>query len=81
MSNISIELPDDLYQFVEAKVQLGQFSNANEYIVALVDAASRQKSEIEMALLEGLRSGPAEEWTSEEWDAIKQRVTQRHQES
>lgn len=79
MSSIPLELPDHLHQFVEAKVQRGEFASANEYIVALVDAARNKRSEIEAALLEGLRSGPAEEWTSEEWSAIKQRVIQRHQ--
>jgi antitoxin ParD1/3/4 len=81
MSTIPLELPDDLRQFVEAKVQSGQFASANEYIVALVDAARSKRSEIEAALLEGLQSGPAEEWTNQEWADIKQRVIQRHQES
>ena len=81
MSTIPLELPDDLRQFVEAKVQCGQFGSANEYIVALVDAARSKRSEIEAALLEGLQSGPAEEWTSQEWADIKQRVIQRHPES
>ncbi len=80
MSTIPLELPDDLLQFVEAKVQQGQFASANDYIVALVDAARSKRSEIESALLEGLQSGPAEEWTTQEWADIKQRVIQRHQE-
>ena len=79
MPAIPVELPDDLQEFVEASVQRGRFANANDYIVALVDAARQKRSEIEAALLEGLRSGPAEEWTSEEWTAIRQRVIQRHQ--
>ena len=79
MSTIPVELPDDLHEFVEAKVQCGQFTNANEYIVALVNAARRKRSEIEAALIEGLESGPAEEWTSQEWADIKQRVVERHQ--
>jgi antitoxin ParD1/3/4 len=79
MSTIPLELPEDLRRFVEAKVQRGQFASANEYIVALVDAARSKRSEIEAALLEGLRSGPAEEWTSQEWAEIKQRVIGRQQ--
>ncbi len=66
MSTIPLDLPDDLQQFIEAKVQRGQFANANEYIVALVDVARHKRSEIEAALIEGLQSGPAEEWTSQE---------------
>ena len=80
MSPIPVELPDDLQQFVEAKVQRGQFASASHYIVALVDAARRKRSDIEAALIEGLQSGPAEEWMSQEWADMKQRVIERHQE-
>ncbi len=80
MSTIPVELPDELHRFIEAKVQRGQFTSANEYIVALVDAARRKRSEIEAALIEGLDSGAAEEWTSQEWADIRQRVIRRHQE-
>ena len=80
MSTIPVELPDDLRRFIEAKVQHGHFTSVNEYIVALVDAARRKRSEIETALIEGLDSGPPEEWTSQEWADIKQRVIRRHQE-
>jgi putative addiction module CopG family antidote len=75
---IPVELPDELHEFVQSKVQRGQFASANEYIVALIGAARSKRSDIESALLEGLRSGPAEEWTSQEWAEIKQRVIERH---
>lgn len=80
MTSIPVDLPADLQEFVQATVSRGQFSSANEYIVALVDAARNKRSEIEIALMEGLKSGPAEEWTSQEWSDIKQRVIQRSQE-
>ncbi len=81
MTTIPVELPEDLQEFVEASVQRGSFGSANEYIVALIDAARNKRSEIEAALIEGLQSGPAEEWTSQEWSEIKQRVIERGQES
>ena len=80
MSTIPVELPDELQQFVESKVQHGQFASVNDYIVALVNAARSKRSELEAAMIEGLQSGPAEEWTSQEWAEIKQRVIGRHQE-
>lgn len=79
MSSIPVNLPQDLREFVETKVKSGQFANAGEYIVALVDIARRKKSDIEAALIEGLESSPAEPWTSQEWQDIKQRVVDRHQ--
>ena len=79
MSTIAVELPRDLQDFLEATVRQGRFSNVSEYIVALVDAARKKRSEIEAALIDGLQSGPAEEWTSDEWQEIRQRVIARHQ--
>ena len=80
MATIPLELPNELQTFVDARIQTGQFASANEYIVALIGAARRGRSSIEAALVEGLESGPAEEWTSQEWLEIRQRVIQRHQE-
>ncbi|MEI8372638.1 MAG: hypothetical protein WCJ35_07370 [Planctomycetota bacterium] len=79
MATIPLELPSDLQNFVDAKIQSGQFANTGEYIVALVDAARRSRSLIETTLMKGLESGPAVEWTSQEWLEIRQRVIQRHQ--
>ena len=79
MTTIPVDLPEDLQEFVNATVQRGAFANANDYIVALVKAARNKRSEIEAALIDGLQSGPAQEWTSEEWSEIKQRVMRRHQ--
>lgn len=78
MSTIPVELPNDLQLYVESKVGRGQFASPSEYIVALVDAARSKRSEIEAALIEGVQSGPAEEWTSQEWTEMKQRVIERH---
>ena len=79
MSTIPVELPDELHKFVDLRVQGGQFSSANDYIVALIDAARSKRSEIEAALIDSLDSGPAEAWTSQEWGEMRQRVIDRHQ--
>jgi hypothetical protein len=42
-------------------VSPSRFASASDYIAVLVEAARKQKSEIEAALLEGLASGPAED--------------------
>ena len=80
MSTIPIQLPDELRQFVEARVTQGQFTTVSDYIVALVEAAKKKRTDLEAVLIEGLESGPAEEWASQEWQEIKQRVIERHQE-
>ena len=78
MSTIPVNLPPELLDFVENKVGEGQFSSAGAYLVALVEAARNNRSAIESALIEGIESGPAEEWTAKEWQEIKDRVAQRH---
>ena len=79
MSTIPVQLPAELEQFVAAKVSGGHFASASDYIVALVDAARQNRSKIEAALLEGIQSGPPDEWTKKEWEEIRVRVSQRHQ--
>jgi len=74
MSTIPVDLPDDLRSYVDENAKQGGFASASEYIVALVSAASQKQNDIEAALMSGLSSGPAEPWTKEEWQAIKNRV-------
>ena len=78
MSTIAVELPGELQTFVDIQVQGGHFSNANDYIIALIDAARQNRTSLEAELLAGLRSGPAEEWTNQEWVEIRHRVIERH---
>jgi Arc/MetJ-type ribon-helix-helix transcriptional regulator len=77
MSSIPVDLPDDLMQFVDQGTKNGGFSDPSQFIVALVAAANEKQGEIEQALLAGINSGPAEPWTDEEWQAIKQRVVSK----
>jgi Arc/MetJ-type ribon-helix-helix transcriptional regulator len=79
MPAITVELPDELFQFVDDNVRLGRFTDQGQYIAALVDAARCKRADIEAALLDGLRSGPAEEWTSVDWAEMRQRLIERHQ--
>ena len=77
MSNISVELPDHLIQFVDQGTKEGGFANQGEFIVALVAAASAKQGKIVQALVAGIASGPAVPWTDEEWQSIKERVVSK----
>ena len=46
----------------------------SDYIVSLIAAASEKQGEIEQALISGIKSGSAEPWTDDEWQAIRNRV-------
>lgn len=44
MTAITVELPDDLREFIETKVQRGEFASVNQYIAALVQSARDTES-------------------------------------
>ena len=48
MSNVSIDLPADLLEFVESKVQRGEFASVSDYVIALVNAAREKRSDIDV---------------------------------
>ena len=77
MSSIPVDFPDELMQFVDQGTKNGGFANPSQFIVALVAAANEKQGEIEQALVTGINSGPAEPWTDDEWQAIKQRVVSK----
>ena len=77
MSTNPIELPDHLQSYVDESAEQAGFASASEYIVALVAAASQKQGEVEQALLAGIKSGPAEPWTDDEWQAIRNRVVSK----
>ena len=77
MSTIPVELPDHLQTYVDESAEQAGFASASEFIVALVAAASEKQGEIEHALIAGIKSGSAELWTDDEWQAIRSRVVSK----
>jgi Arc/MetJ-type ribon-helix-helix transcriptional regulator len=77
MSSISVELPEHLQSYVDASAEQAGFASANEYIVALVAAASEKQREIEHDLIMGIQSGSAQPWTDDEWQTIRRRIVSK----
>ncbi len=77
MSTIPVELPEHLMSYVDQSAERAAYATASECIVVLVAAASERHGEIEQLLLAGVASGLAEQWTGEEWQAIKSRVVSK----
>lgn len=78
MAILIVDIPNELRDFAEAKVRSGEFASLNDYLVSLIEAARERQIKIDQALVVGLESGPAKEWTSVEWEAIRERVVRRH---
>ena len=72
MQSMNISLPDALKQFVDGQIATGRYGTASEYVRDLIRADEKRKAqeELEMKLLEGLRS-PESELTHDDWAAIR----------
>jgi putative addiction module CopG family antidote len=78
MSTVPVNLLPELHTFIDSKVQAGHYANASDYIVALVTTASIEGTLLDEEVLEGIGSGPAQEWSSQEWQELKNRLMAQH---
>ena len=81
MTDIHISLPESMREFVEEQAAQGGYETANEYLLALIRDAQKRKAQerLEALLLEGLESGPATAMTDDDWDDLRRRFDERHQ--
>ena len=79
-TTMNISLPAVLRDFVAERVTGGAYSSASEYVRELI-RADRQRQQgqarLEELLVEGIASGPAADWTDEDWTALRARVAGR----
>jgi antitoxin ParD1/3/4 len=80
MSTIHLTLPQPLAEFVQRQIAELHFNSVDEYVGLLVqeDQQKQQQKALETKLLEGLRSGEAEEWTSDSGRKILEEVERRY---
>ncbi|MBI1766273.1 MAG: type II toxin-antitoxin system ParD family antitoxin [Acidobacteria bacterium] len=79
METLHISLPAPLSVFVEERVRADGYADVNEYFRALVLADQRRKAQekLEVLLVEGLNSGPAEPLTKADLEEVKRTVRER----
>ena len=72
MDDLRISLSDRQRAFVDEQVASGDYSDAAQYVAALIEAEARARAQekLEALLLEGL-DGEAEEWTEADWDELR----------
>jgi putative addiction module CopG family antidote len=73
MATIQVDLPEEVNQFVSAKVAEGRFRSAGDFIVALLSAC-RHRETIESKLLAAVESGTFQEVTPDFWDRLRTRA-------
>ena len=72
MDDLRISLSDQQQAFVDEQVASGDYSDAAQYVAALIEAEAKARAQekLEALLLEGLDSED-EEWTEADWDELR----------
>jgi antitoxin ParD1/3/4 len=76
MATMNVSLPDPMKEWVEARVESGQYSNASDYVRDLIrrDQEYQDKREqLIQALLAGEASGVSEKSLDDIWKDVKKR--------
>lgn len=79
METLHISLPAPLSVFVEERVRAEGYADVNEYFYALILAEQRRKAQetLELLLVEGINSSPAEALTKGDLEEVKRTVRER----
>jgi antitoxin ParD1/3/4 len=76
MATMNVSLPDTMKEWVEARVESGQYSNASDYVRDLIrrDQEYQDKREqLIQALLAGEASGVSDKFLDDIWKDVKKR--------
>ncbi len=76
MTQITVELPDELAIQIQSQIAQGEFSNLGEYVVYLLQKEQSQlrSTQLEKMFLEGLDSGELIEITDQWWEQKRQEI-------
>ena len=76
MTQITVELPDELAIQIQSQIAQGEFSNLGEYVVYLLQQEQSQlrSTELEKMFLAGLDSGELIEITDQWWEQKRREI-------
>jgi len=76
MTQITVELPDELAIQIQSQIAEGEFSNLGEYVVYLLKQEQLQlrSTELEKMFLAGLDSGELIEITDQWWEQKRREI-------
>jgi antitoxin ParD1/3/4 len=74
MATLNISIPDSMREWIDAQVAAGGYANASDYIRDLVRHNQRERESIQLALIEGERSGISERSVSDIARQAKRRL-------
>jgi antitoxin ParD1/3/4 len=75
-TTLHVSLPQALKTYVKKRVQERQYSNASDYVRALIraDQVRQEEDRLERMLIEGIGSGAATPMTKKKWAALRAEV-------
>lgn len=78
---LTISLPDEWKEFIDSEAAASGLQTPADYVEFLLTLAQlrKERERVEALLDEGLRSGPSQEWTSQDWDDMWSEVERRHE--
>ena len=76
MANLTITLSESQSKYIENAMTTGKYSSPAEVVCALLDQARLNSGteRLEKLIDEGVASGPAEKFTPDDWNRIRQEV-------
>ena len=77
MTTITVNLSDDLQQFVADQTQVGSYPDPAAYIQALIQRAKMGQARIAKLIDEGLESGDPLPLNADTWKNIRAEVAKR----
>lgn len=78
-ATMNISLSETLREYVNERVAEGIYSNASDYIRALIrsDMKRRADQQLEATILESIASGPAVPMSQDDWQHIREEGARR----
>ncbi|MDA1051908.1 MAG: type II toxin-antitoxin system ParD family antitoxin [Planctomycetota bacterium] len=77
MTTVSVNLSEELQQFVNGQAEAGRFDGPAGYIESLIERAKSGQEKLEALLIEGLDSGDPIRLDADEWSHLRRDVEQR----
>lgn len=77
MPMLTISVKDSQRAFIDAAVASGRHASAEEFIGSLIQEAIDRCERIDALIQEGIDSGPAAEFTRQDWADIRRHLRER----
>ena len=74
MTTLNISLPENLREWIDARIKTGDYSSASDYMRDLVRTDQKKHADLEETLLAGINSGKGIEATSSFWEKKRQHL-------